>query len=74
MRTSDEAHDPSARYAGTSPSYDDGEERYAYQRLGGVAGHDLISVSLSTVSPLGFSFASLRCGATVPSFSALAYQ
>ena len=45
MRTSDEAHDPSARYAGTSPSYDDGEERYAYQRLGGVAGHDLISVS-----------------------------
>jgi hypothetical protein len=25
MGSDDDAHDPSARYAGTSPSYDDGE-------------------------------------------------
>jgi hypothetical protein len=30
--------------------------RSVFNSLGGVAGHDLISVSQSTISPFGFSF------------------
>ena len=30
MSASDDAHDPSARCAGTSPSYDDGEAKYLF--------------------------------------------